>query len=135
MTKGPDLPMSPVKRAVLWQITLLPTYILCCLALVLAASWESAELGPYTSWFNHRLKARAEQAHLVGDSENRVVEVLGAPDNIMEFWDRLDADGRPADHPEFVRTYEYYPYPWLPFSKFQVHTTGGVVSNLEMFDD
>jgi hypothetical protein len=127
--------MSQVKRAIFWQIILLPTYVLACLALILAASWESAQLGPYTNWFNHRLKTRAERARLVGSSEKRVVEVLGTPDNIMEFWEVLDAEGRPAQHAHFVRTYEYYPYPWLPFSKFQVHTVGGVVHNLEMFDD
>jgi hypothetical protein len=128
-------PLSALKSAVFWQITLLPSYVVGLLLLILAASWESAEVGPYTSWFNNRLLAKAEQAHLVGSSADRVVKVLGQPDNIMRFWEVLDADGRPAIHAQFVTTYEYYPYPWLPFSKFQVHTTGGVVRTLERFDD
>ena len=127
--------MSRLKRIVFWQITLLPTYMLGGLGLLFASGYEAAKLGPYTTWFNHHLRAKAEQSHLVGASVNRVVAVLGSPDNIMEFWERTGADGRPAPGAEFVTTYEYYPYPWLPFSKFQVHTTRGVVRSLEMFDD
>lgn len=131
----PAQPSSVLKRAAFWQITLLPTYAVGLLFLTLAASWESAELGPYTSWFNNRLLAKAEQAQLVGSPADRVVKVLGPPDNVMRFWEVLDADGRPAAHAKFVTTYEHYPYPWLPFSKFQVHTTEGVVRSLERFDD
>ena len=103
--------------------------------IVFASGWEAAERGPYTRWFNHRLKAQAEQAHLVGVPADRVAAVLGSPDNVMEFWEVIRADGTPAPGAKFVTTYEYYPYPWLPFSKFQVHTIEGVVRGLEMFDD
>lgn len=114
---------------------LLPAVVVGLLLLVFAASWESAHLGPYTSWYNNRLLAKAERAHLVGSSVDRVQEVLGPADNIMRFRDASDVDGGPAGQARFVTTYEYYPYPWLPFSKFQVHTTEGVVRSLERFDD
>jgi hypothetical protein len=127
--------MSRLKRAIFWQIMLLPTYTLGCLGLVFASAYEAVEHGPYTRWFNHRLKAEAEQARLVGGPAHRVAIVLGSPDNIMRFWEVIGADGRPAPGAEFVTTYEYYPYPWLPFSKFQIHTTRGGVRSLEMFDD
>jgi hypothetical protein len=132
---GRLMPMPRLKRAIFWQVTLLPTYVLACLGLVFVSGWEAAEHGPYTRWFNHRLKVQSEQAHLVGRPADRVIATLGTPDNIMEFWEVIGADGRPAPGAEFVTTYEYYPYPWLPFSKFQVHTTGGIVRGLEMFDD
>ena len=127
--------MSRLKRVFFWQVTLLPIYMLCCLGLVFASGYEAAEHGPYTSRFNRRLKAQAEQAHLVGGPVDRVAAVLGSPDNVMESWEVMRSDGRPARGAEFVTTYEYYPYPWLPFSKFQVHTMAGVVRSLEMFDD
>lgn len=53
----------------------------------------------------------------------------------MQFWQILDRDGSTAPVAEFVTTYEYFPYPFLPFSKFQVHCTRGIVSTLERFDD
>lgn len=127
--------MPRMKRAIFWQITLLPIYMLSCLGVVFGSAYEPAEHGPYTSWLNHRLKARAEQAQLVGAPADRVAAVLGSPDNVMEFWEVIGANGKPAPGAKFVTTYEYYPYPWLPFSKFQVHTTDGVVRSLEMFDD
>ena len=127
--------MSRLRRAIFWQIILLPPYILVCLGLVFASGFEAANHGPYTWSFNFRLKTKAEQGHLVGASVSRVVAVLGSADNVMEFWEVIGADGRPAPGAELVTTYEYYPYPWLPLSKFQVHTTSGVVRSLEMFDD
>lgn len=128
-------PSSVLKRRVLKAITLLTAVVAGLLLLVCAAIWESARLGPYTSWFNNRMLAKAERAHLVGSSVDRVQDVLGPADNIMRFRDASDVDGRSAGHARFVTTYEYYPYPWLPFSKFQVHTTEGVVRSLERFDD
>lgn len=127
--------MSRMKRLVFSQITLLPAYMLGCLGVVFASGYEAAEHGPYTRWFNQRLQLKAENAQLVGSPAHRVTAVLGSPDSIMEFWQVVSADGRPAPGAEFVTTYEYYPYAWLPFSKFQVHTTGGVVRSLEMFDE
>lgn len=32
-------------------------------------------------------------------------------------------------------TYEYYPYRFLPFSKFHVFCEGGLVTGVELFDD
>jgi hypothetical protein len=127
--------MSRLKRAVFWQMTLLPAYALTCLGVVIAAGYEAAEHGPYTRSFNNRLKAKAEQSHLVGGPSRRVAVVLGSPDNTKASWDVVGPDGTPVPGAEFVVTYEYYPYPWVPFSKFQVHTTRDVVRGFEVFDD
>jgi hypothetical protein len=129
------LAVSKLKRAIFWQITLLPTYMLVCVGFVCASVFEAAQHGPYTRWFNDHLDAKARRADLIGRPVSRIRSVLGSPDNIMEFWEVIGADGRPAPGAEFVTTYEYYPYPWLPFSKFQVHTTRGIVRGLEKFDD
>lgn len=45
------------------------------------------------------------------------------------------ATGLPADGAEFITTYNYVPFPWLPFEKFQVHCRHGVVESIELFDD
>jgi hypothetical protein len=124
-----------VKRAIFWQITLLPTYALGLLGLTFACSYEAAHLGPHTTSFNQSLKAAAEKAQLLGSPRERVVSVLGPPDNVMDYWEATGADGKPSPGALHVVTYEYYPYPWILMSKFQVHTWGGVVRVLEMFDD
>ena len=82
---------------------------------------EAGSVGPYTAWYNHHKKDLATKAGLVGRPIADIETVLGPADAIQEF------DG--------YRTYEYYPYPLLPFSKFQVHTDNVVVFSLEMFDD
>ena len=97
--------------------------------------WECASLGPYTSWFNNRLLSRAESAHLVGASQDLVEKALGKPDNVMQFWEVLGPDKSSAPGAKFVTTFEYFPYPFLPFSKFQVHCVDGLVRTLERFDD
>ena len=115
--------LSRLKRLVFWQIVLLPTYALVGIVLIVAAVLEAGRLGPYTTWYNHHLRKRAESDHLIGAPEARVVELLGCPDNIMTF------------SAGFVTMYEYYPYPFLPMSKFQVHCIGGTVRVIEEFDD
>lgn len=80
---------------------------------------EAATLGPYTTWFNQRMKSRA--GPLIGQPEANVERVLGAANYV-----RVDEESR---------TFNYHPYPWFPFSKFQVHCYQGVVTSLEMFDD
>ncbi|WKZ57708.1 MAG: hypothetical protein QY326_03315 [Bdellovibrionota bacterium] len=110
--------------------------VLCCLVvLFLATAYETAHLGPYTTWFNENLEKKSKQAALVGDSVARVVPVLGSPSNVRQFWEVIGADGKPAPGAHFVTTYEYFPYPWIPFSKFQVHTSEGIVRGIEKFDD
>ena len=95
--------------------------------------------GPYTTWFNRRMMARATAAGLVGLPEANVEAVLGAASYEYTFAAPYMASpdggspvvvvGQPG------RTFDYYPYPFLPFSKFQVHCHLGVVTGLEMFDD
>ena len=97
--------------------------------------WECASLGPYTSWFNNRLLSEAESAQLVGASQELVEKVLGKADNVRQFWEVLGPDKLPAPGAKFVTTFEYFPYPFLPFSKFQVHCVDGSVRTLERFDD
>lgn len=131
-----DVPALPRwKRLLFWQVVLAPTYLLLVVLLTIGAAVETARRGPYTRWYNQQLRQRALDARLPGSPETRVGDVLGSPDNIMEFWEVLDASGHPAKGAHFVRTYEYYPYPFLPFSKFQVHCTEGIVRTLEMYDD
>lgn len=126
--------MSRLKRVLFWQITLLPTYFVAFLALLVATALEAAAHGPYTSWVNHRLAAKAEQARLVGRSVAEIPMVLGPPDNVRSSWEVIGPAGTESDARRVV-SYEYYPYPWVPFSKFQVHTTDGRVRSVELFDD
>lgn len=97
---------------------------------------EAGALGPYTVWFNQRMKARAEHAGLVGRPDSVVEKVLGRADNIVTHRAprRLSPDGG-GWLGEGGRTFEYYPYPFLPFSKVQVHCPAGVVTGIELFDD
>ncbi|NOK09161.1 hypothetical protein [Corallococcus exercitus] len=62
-----------------------------------------------------------EHAGLIGKSIDEVEAVLGTADNIT-----LNPSSQ---------TFEYYPYPYLPFSKVQVFSSRGVVTGVEMFDD
>ena len=98
---------------------------------------EAAALGPYTTWFNQRMKARAERAGLVGRPESEVEEVLGRASSSYRFPAArvVSSEGsvRVVGRPGW--TFDYYPYPFLPVAKFQVHCHDGVVTGLEMFDD
>jgi hypothetical protein len=106
----------------------------CCAPV--AAFLEAAALGPYTAWYNQR--KLAEATLLIGGPSARVEAVLGRASNAYTFPAAHIVDhtgkvvrvvGRPG------QTFEYYPYPFLPMSKFQVHCHGGIVSSLEMYDD
>lgn len=132
-TGEPSLPRW--KRLLFWQVALLPTYLLVALLLAIGGVVEAGRRGPYTKWYNQHLRQLALDARLQGSHETRVADVLGLPSNIMEFWDVRDSSGNPAQGAHLIRTYEYYPYPYLPFSKFQVHCTEGIVRTLEMYDD
>ena len=81
------------------------------------------------------MRDRALEAHLVGSAERAVPAILGEPDYVRRFWDVIGADGGPPPGSEYVTTYDYYPYPNVPVSKFQVHCVRGVVRGIEMFDD
>jgi hypothetical protein len=124
--------MSPgrtasIKKFVFWQFTLLPTYAFLWLALVVGAALEAASLGPYTAWVDQRLHRMAVQAGLVGAPESRVELVLGRADNVMRGWE-------PAEEGAATRAtaiYEYYPYPFVPLSKFRVHCAQGRVRAVE----
>jgi hypothetical protein len=121
--------VSRVRRFFYWQVTLLPAYAIICVILAVAVVVEVTKRGPYTSWYNQRLNEKALRAGLVGAPESRVEEVLGRADGFMRSW--VEADGRI----QALETYQYYPYPRLPLSQFEVHCAAGVVRSLEMFGD
>ena len=104
--------------------------------LPVGACIEVSSVGPYTTWFNQRKMARAKAAGLVGQPEANVEAVLGRPNNDYTHAAYiLSPDGGTRVVGDPLRTFDYYPYPFVPFSKFQVHCHGGVVTGLEMFDD
>lgn len=97
---------------------------------------DVASLGPYTVSFNHRMKERAERAGLIGQPQERVEAVMGAASFVYDYPAPMivgPAGARVVG--KAGRTFDYYPYPFLPVSKFQVHCHEGVVTGLEMFDD
>ncbi|MFT3842135.1 MAG: hypothetical protein QM723_34410 [Myxococcaceae bacterium] len=109
---------------------------LSAFAIVIGSCVESANLGPYTTWYNHRLRARAEQVGLVGKPEVEVEKLMGWANSDYDLGTyKLLPNGDTERTSITGHTYDYYPYPWIPFSKFQVHCHNGVVSSLEEFDD
>lgn len=109
----------------------------CCCLLPVGACVETASLGPYTRWFNQQMNGRATAAGLVGQPEAKVEVVLGRPSNDYTYPASyiLNGDGGRSPVGAAVHTFDYYPYPLLSFSKFQVHCHDGVVTSLELFDD
>ncbi|CAM4452294.1 hypothetical protein [Corallococcus exiguus] len=97
----------------------LGTLLTCGVPVV--ACVESAALGPYTTWYNQSKLTTALKAGLKGRPASDVEAVLGSADEILN---RSES-----------QTFNYYPYPYLPFSKFQVFSVNGVVTGFEMFDD
>jgi hypothetical protein len=85
--------------------------------------------------YNEELEQRALSAGLVGSPVGQVPLILGPPTNVRTFWTTLDSNMQPTNDSRYVTTYEYYPNPLLPLSKFQVHTENGVVQSLEKYDD
>jgi hypothetical protein len=62
--------------------------------------------------------------------------VLGNPTFADGGWDRWDTDtGEPTPDAEYGTTYNYAPYWFFPFSKFQVHCRDGIVQSIELYDD
>ena len=104
-----------------------------------AACIEVRSLGPYTRWFNERMMARATAGGLIGKPETSVEPLLGRANDVQDYSSGyiISAHGGVVDAPgaKKIRTFNYYPYPQIPLSKFQVHCTEGIVTNLEMFDD
>ena len=106
------------------------------LLIVLVPIVDIMTLGPYTTWYNERCFAIAQQHELVGKDEAAVFAVLGRPTFIDRGWDkRCSATGQPTADARWWVTYNYAPCPWFPFAKFQVHLSEGVVDNLEKYDD
>lgn len=90
----------------------------------------------YVKSYNFRLDALAKDAKLVGADEDVVEKVLGTPTSVSKEWDRTRMDtGEPTPDAKFTTTYNYAPYPWFPYAKFQVHCEKGKVVSTEMFDD
>jgi hypothetical protein len=104
-----------------------------------AACVDLTTLGPYTRWFNERLMARAQADGLIGKPATSVEPLLGPADEVQDYTNGyiISADGGVVDAhpPRKIRTFNYYPYPHISFSNFQVHCTEGIVTGLEMFDD
>jgi hypothetical protein len=91
---------------------------------------------PYVRQFNERLQRLALDAQLIGDSENRVTNVLGTPTSVWNYWNVTDGTtGKPEPGARFITTYNFAPYWYFPFSQFQVHCQGGVVQSIELYDD
>ena len=124
---------TPNPNKLFWRIGC----ILVAGALPVGACLENASQGPYTTWFNHHLMDKATSAALVGRPESEVESVLGSASEIhtYEHNTRTAADGGVEFTDPMARTFNYYPLPFWPFSKFQVHCHNGVVTGLEMFDD
>ena len=118
-------------------VPLAPMIAFCaCLFVVIGGCFEAGSEGPLTTAFNHRLRHRAEAAGLVGRPETDVQRVMGtASDDYDTSGYIIDSSGQATPIGGPSHTYDYYPYPWTPFSKFQVHCTAGVVTALEEFDD
>ncbi len=94
-------------------------------------SWlEAANAGPYTTWFNHRLRDRAAQANLVGRPQADVERVLGAASRERDVREAVPGAALPVTR----HTYDYYPYPWAPESKFEVRCEQGVVAAFHEFE-
>jgi hypothetical protein len=92
--------------------------------------------GPYVIWYNNYYLNTATRASLIGKPEGEVRRVLGAPTFTYEGWNRWSTEtGEPTADAEYGRTYNYAPYAWLPFAKFQVHCRDGIVQSVEQFDD
>lgn len=92
--------------------------------------------GPYVTWYNKRCQTIATTAGLVGKPEEEVVRVLGEPTSVYEYWDAVDFDsGEPEPGAEETTTFNFAPYSFFPFAKFQVHCRKGKVRSLELFDD
>jgi hypothetical protein len=65
------LSFSAVRRRPLLSVCLLPVaYVFGFMLHISAVFAEAAALGPYTDWYNHTKKSRAEAARLVGSSES-----------------------------------------------------------------
>jgi len=91
---------------------------------------------PYVRAYNERLEKLAVDASLVGGSEERVQAVLGSPTSTYQGWNITDMEtGQPTPEAEYVTTYNYAPYWFFPFAKFQVHCWRGVVRSIELYDD
>lgn len=86
---------------------------------------EALTLGPYTVWFNTRMKQKVIDSVLIGRPESEIEPTLGRATERYEVV---------SSSPPGV-IYDYYPYPWWPFAKFQVFAEDGIVTGYELFDD
>jgi hypothetical protein len=138
-----SLLMCSVMAAILWYLTRrrLAAVLLMSYAALLPVSFivtipKVNPNNPYVRQYNERLESISIESRLVGAPEKRVGIVLGNPTFIDSGWDRWDSEtGEPTPEAEFVTTYNYAPYWFLPFSKFQVHCRDGIVKGIELYDD
>ena len=91
---------------------------------------------PYLRQYNERLERIATEAGLVGSTEERVRIQLGKPTFSHSSWHKtVTKTGEPTSDAEYGTTFNYAPYWFFPFSKFQVHYRGGIVRGNELYDD
>jgi hypothetical protein len=138
-----SLLMCSVMAAILWYLSRrrLAAVLLMGYAALLPVSFIATipnvnPNNPYVRQYNERLERISMESRLVGAPEERVRIVLGNPTYIDSGWDRWDTKtGEPTPEAEFGTTYNYAPYWFFPFAKFQVHCRDGVVQGIELYDD
>ena len=103
------------------------------LSLPIGILFDAFYQGPYVSWHNERYSELAMSEDLLGEPEERVVECLGEPSSIEYGWSERDADGYPTADADWTVVYNYAPYAFLPFARFQVRVVDERVSSLRTF--
>jgi hypothetical protein len=114
---------------ILWMATrrqIVGAFVLIYIALLPVAFFGTIRNvhpgNPYVRRYNERLEKIAIDARLVGGPEAQVRLVLGEPTYIDSGWDRwVTETGEPTPDAKFGTTYNYAPYWFFPFAKFQVH--------------
>lgn len=99
--------------------------------------------GPHTKRYNFKMRDLFIAHDLIGKDQTMVVKALGEPDLITHprIFHPVSALSRPRVPRSEYRIlnaggplYSYFPYPLLPFGKFEVSFEGCKVRGYEMFD-
>lgn len=85
--------------------------------------------------YNEELEIISLSKKIIGQPISMANIFLGRPTDISTYWQNLDSNGMPNKDSLFITTYNYYPYPLLPFNKFQVHSENGIIKGIEKYDD
>lgn len=87
---------------------------------VMAVVLEASHPGFYTSKFNLDREALIIKNELIGQPAELAVELLGKPNNVIE-----------KESGEVV--VEYYPYSFMPYSRFQLRIVEGKLEKVRKF--